>query len=106
MVDGQRSENPSRHSGCRCIALNMAVAVVFGRQQVAQPRIMAFFQKRIAHDAGKLAGDEDPESPPWRRVVLTSGFMDPKVHPSSDELEAYSRRSASDPDLDKVEGTC
>jgi hypothetical protein len=36
-------------------------------------------------------------------LVLTSGLMDPKVHPSSDELEAYSRGPASDPDMDKVE---
>jgi len=35
------------------IALNMAVAVVFGREQVARPRIMAFFQKRMLALVGK-----------------------------------------------------
>jgi hypothetical protein len=40
------------------VALNMAIAVVLGWQQIAGPSIMALFQKRIAHYAGEFTGDK------------------------------------------------
>jgi hypothetical protein len=52
------------------VALNMAVAVVLSRQQVAGPRNMAFFQKRIPHDSREFAGNEDSQdSRGWASVV-------------------------------------
>ena len=44
-----------------------------------------------------------PVSPTVRRSVLPFGSMVPEVHPSSDELEAYSLGLSSDTDLEKVE---
>lgn len=43
------------------VAADMAVAAVLGGQKIAGPRVEAFVEEGIAHDAGILAADEHAE---------------------------------------------
>lgn len=42
-----------------CIATDMAVTAVFGREEIAGPGIMAALEGGVADRAGELAGDEN-----------------------------------------------
>jgi hypothetical protein len=58
---GDDEEIPAVVQDVPHVALNVAVAVVLRREQVARPRIMALFEKRIPDYAGELASDKYPQ---------------------------------------------
>jgi hypothetical protein len=76
---GDDEEVPAVIQDVPHVALDMAVAVALGGKQVTRPRIVAFFQKRISHDAGEFTGDKHPENS-LRRVRLIGESLHEFLH--------------------------